>query len=170
MSNSNYQSEHGRVLRKFIIMAKKTNRKGSYSASKKTVSSESHSTDGKKVVWCFDMIDRSGKFAFDLEREEFQHKEFMQKMVDYSSMTWSEVKRQTHDNGKSKHHFLSEDSLSKEALVRMQSRQLGEYSDSIFSFALQNKLRIVGIREDEHFHVLWYDPEHEICPSKKKNT
>ena len=37
------------------------------------------------------MIDRSGKFAFDLEREEFQHKEFMQKMVDYSSMTWSEV-------------------------------------------------------------------------------
>jgi hypothetical protein len=116
------------------------------------------------------MIDRSGKFAFDLEREEFQHKEFMQKMVDYSSMTWSEVKRQTHDNGKSKHHFLSEDSLSKEALERMQSRQLGEYSDSIFSFALQNKLRIVGIREDEHFHVLWYDPEHEICPSKKKNT
>lgn len=151
-------------------MAKKTNRKGSFSAVKKTVSSEPYSTDGMNVVWCFDMIDRSGKYAFDLERKEFQHKAFMQKMIDYSNMTWNDIKRQTHDNGKSKHHFLSIDILSKEAIDRIKERNLEDYADSIFSFALQNKLRIVGIRKDEHFHILWYDPEHEICPSRKKHT
>lgn len=40
----------------------------------------------------------------------------------------------------------------------------------IFSFALQNRLRIVGIRENEYVHVLWRDPDNEICPSKKHHT
>lgn len=151
-------------------MAKKTNRKGISSITKRTISDTSYSSDGEKIVWCFDMIDRSGRFAFDLEREEFQHKNFLQKMIAYSNMTWSDVKKQTHDDGKSKHHFLSIDSLSKEAIDRIKFKKLQEYSDSIFSFAFQNKLRIVGIRINECFHVLWYDSEHEICPSKKKNT
>lgn len=78
--------------------------------------------------------------------------------------------RQTHDKGKPKHHFLSAESLSKEAAGRFEAMQLEEYSDAIFSFALQNKLRIIGIRANEHFYVLWYDPEHEVCLSKKKHT
>lgn len=85
-------------------------------------------------------------------------------------MTWTEVKKQTHDDGKSKHHFLSPQFLSPEAAERLKAKQLEEYSDSIFSFALDNKLRLVGIRKNEDFHVLWYDPEHEVCPSKKKHT
>ena len=122
---------------------------------------EKESVDFVIIVW---------HFAFDLEREEFQHKNFLQKMIAYSNMTWSDVKKQTHDDGKSKHHFLSIDSLSKETIDRIKFKKLQEYSDSIFSFAFQNKLRIVGIRINECFHVLWYDSEHEICPSKKKNT
>lgn len=151
-------------------MAKKTNRNGLYSASKKTVCGQSHSTDGMKVVWCFDMIDRAGKFAFNLEQKNFQHKEFLSKVIDYSSMTWNDIKKQTHDDGKSKHHFLSVDKLSKQAIERIRLRKLEEFTDSLFSFALQNKWRIVGIRENEYFHVLWHDPYHEICPSKKKHT
>ena len=85
-------------------------------------------------------------------------------------MTWDEIKKQTHDKGKSKHHLLSIDSLSKDAFERLKAKQLEEESDSIFSFALQNKLRVVGIREGRYFHVIWYDPEHKICPATKKNT
>ena len=116
------------------------------------------------------MIDRSGKFAFDLNRNDFKYKAFLEKLIDYSSMTWADVKKQTHDENSSKHHFLSLASLSPEAVERLKAKQLEEYSDSIFSFALDNKLRLVGIRKNEDFHVLWYDPEHEVCPSKKKHT
>ena len=118
----------------------------------------------------FDKIDRSGNYAFDVNREDFDHKEVLGKMVDYSSMTWGEVKRQTHDDGKSKHHFLTPGSLSKGAVERLKAKDLEEFSDYIFSFALQNKIRIVGIRNGEKFHVLWYDPNHEICPSKMRHT
>lgn len=128
------------------------------------------STVGEKVIWRFDMIDRAGKFAFDLRRSDFMHCEVLEKMIAYSNMTWQEIERQTHDQGRSKHHFLSVESLSKEAIDRFRIMKLDEYSDSIFSFSLQNKLRVVGIRENEHFHVLWYDPGHEVCPSKKKHT
>lgn len=128
------------------------------------------STDGEKIIWMSDKIDRSGNYAFNINRADFDHKEVLGKIVDYSSMTWGEVKRQTHDDGKSKHHFLTPGSLSKEAVERLKAKDLEEFSDYIFSFALQNKIRIIGIRNGEKFHVLWYDPDHEICPSKKRRT
>ncbi len=133
---------------------KTTKREKTTASSKRTVKEQGYSTDGKKVIWLFDMIDRSGKFAFDLKRVDFLHREVMEKMIDYSNMTWADVKGQTHDQGKSKHHLLSIDMLSKDAFDRFMAKRLDGYEDSIFSFALQNRLRIVGIRENEHFHVL----------------
>ena len=151
-------------------MARKTNQNGNFSATKKTIKPVSYSTDGEKIVWMFDKIDRNGSFAFDIHRSDFRSDIIMEKLIDYSSMTWDEIKKQTHDKGKSKHHLLSIDSLSKDAFERLKAKQLEEESDSIFSFALQNKLRVVGIREGRYFHVIWYDPEHRICPATKKNT
>lgn len=135
---------------------------------KRTGREQGSSTDSKNIVWVFDKIDLSGKFAFDLNRQDFKHKEILGKQIEYNGMTWIEAKQQTHDRtGKSKHHYLAEGTLSKEAADRLKARHLENYSDSIFSFALQNKLRVVGYRENEFFHVLWYDPGHEICPSTK---
>ena len=88
-------------------MAKRTNQGGKIKNDKKTVKSQTYSSDGEKVIWRFDKIDRTGKFAFDLSRTEFKHKLFMEKMISYNGMTWTEVKKQTHDDNKSKHHFLS---------------------------------------------------------------
>ena len=34
------------------------------------------------------------------------------------------------------------------------------------SFAFNNKLRIIGLRQGDYFYVLWYDPEHEVYPVK----
>lgn len=118
--------------------------------------------------YSFDKLDMDGKFSFDLSRKDFDHKEIFEKIIAYSNLTWAEIKRQTHDNGKSKHHYLSLDTLSKLALDRIDKMNLQAYQDSIFSFALQNKLRVIGIRDEEKFHVVWYDPYHDFCPSKKK--
>ncbi len=127
----------------------------------------SYSSDGANIIWTFDRIDRDGPFAFDLSRPDFNHKEVLTKIVEYSSMTWSDVKSQTHDRGKSKHHFLNVDSLSNEARERVTNKLAEEEYDQIFSFAFQNKLRVVGIRVNEVFHIIWYDPEHKFCPSSK---
>lgn len=134
----------------------------------KNIVKSNESSEGLKVVWLFDKIDKNGPFAFSPSRTDFLHKEILDKLIAYSSMTWREIRLQTHDNGKSKHHFLNDISkFSKDAQERFKQMNLEEYSDSIFSFALTNKLRVVGLRDREFFHVLWYDPEHNIYPSNK---
>ena len=150
------------------LMAKRT-RKGYQGPGHKTTVMTVDSSENSKVIWLFDRIDRAGPFAFDTNRPDFQHKEFLDKMISYSSMTWREVRMQTHDGGRSKHHFLSDtDRFSREARERIAEMNLGEETDRIFSFALQNRLRIVGLRERELFHVLWYDPEHRVYPSERR--
>ena len=141
--------------------------KGAYQeASKRTVRPES-GYENSKVILCFDRIDRNGPFAFDINRPDFSPHEILEKIISYSSMTWREIRSQTHDNGKSKHHFLNDtDNFSGEARARISAMKLWDDTDRIFSFALQNKLRIIGLREKEFFHVLWYDPQHEVYPSR----
>ena len=131
----------------------------------KQVSSPKYSTDNEKIIWRFDRLDKDGPFAFDLLRKDFKHQEVLGKIIEYSNMTWDSVKKQTHDK-KSKHHYL-ESGFSASALQRIKVKLSEDEQDSIFSFALQNKLRLIGIREQEKFHVIWYDPEHQFCPSKK---
>lgn len=151
-------------------MAKRETKRKAEKRQKKTVINPIKNADTECPVWIFDKIDRAGKFAFDTNRSEFQHKEVLDKIIDYSTMTWAEIKRQTHDNGKSKHHIISPEQLSKEARERLKAKQLDEFSDAMFSFALQNKLRIIGIRMGAQFLAIWYDPQHEFCPSKLKHT
>jgi hypothetical protein len=149
-------------------MGKKTVAKKPVASKKVLV--EKVSTNDCKIIWKFDLLDLSGRFAFNLNRIDFNSKEVLEKIIHFSNMTWREVLFATHDAGKSKHHLLDPSSLSKEAIERLEAKHLEEASDSIFSFALQNKLRIIGIRDGEFFHVVWYDPNHEFCPSHKRNT
>ena len=121
-------------------------------------------------VWTFKNLDTDGKFAFNPNREDFDVTDFLNKMIRYSNMTWNEITRHTHDNGKSKHHFLSEDSLSESAIERIKKKHFEDRTDSIFSFALNNKVRIIGLRDGVEFQVIWYDANHEFAISSKKHT
>lgn len=127
-----------------------------------------NSSDNKCPIWIFTEIDRSGEYAFDVRRIGDKSSLVLEKMISYSSMTWRDIMNQTHDDNRSKNHFLAPESISTAAIKRLEAKHLEDYSDNIFSFALTNKIRIVGIRDNEIFKVLWYDPNHEICPSMKK--
>lgn len=126
--------------------------------------------DGEKPKWSFAKIDRGGPYAFSLWEDGFDCKDFLDKLVSYSSMTWGEIKTQTHDSGKSKHHYLNYDGLSDEARDRVDRFYPDDDRDAIFSFAFDNLWRIVGFRYDEAFYIIWSDPLHEVFPSKKKHT
>lgn len=122
-------------------------------------------------IFHFNKIDRNGPFAFAPCRDYFKSDDFLSKIIDYSKMKWGEIDRQTHDAGKSKHHFLNNaDALSKAAKKRLAELDLDEEIDSLYSFAFDNTLRIVGLRYEKDFFILWYDCNHEVCPSKKKHT
>lgn len=130
--------------------------------------------NNEKVIWVFDNIDRDGKFAFDLNQIEKDKnlKKIFNFLLSYSTMTWQDVFKQTHDDGRSKHHNLlnGDDRLSNEAQERIDFKRKDQDIEGLFSFALENKLRIIGFREKEFFRVTWYDPNHEFYISKKKHT
>ncbi|MEU4388919.1 hypothetical protein [Promicromonospora sp. NPDC023805] len=42
--------------------------------------------------------------------------------------------------------------------------------DSVVRLACGGKPRLYGFLREHVFHVLWWDPEHLICPSKLKHT
>lgn len=77
-------------------MAKKTKGKGSN--SKKTTKISSN-TDSMSVIWQYDAIARDGRFAFDLSKIEKDKniRTILEKEISYNSLTWHEIKQQTHD-------------------------------------------------------------------------
>ena len=152
-------------------MAKKKEINAKFLKSGKRCNPDSYSSDNHRPIWVFDKLDKNGSFRFDISSEDFGHKDFLDKMILYSNMTWAEIKRQTHDANKSKHHFLQLEKLSEEALERVRFYEYDKiYPNSLFSFALNNLTRVIGIRTDEFFHIVWYDKYHKFCPSKLKHT
>mgnify|MGYP000062657397 CR=1 FL=1 len=124
--------------------------------------------NNRRPIWRFDLLDRDGLFSFDISRKDFDIKLVFEKLIDYGNMSWFEIIKQTHDaKNKTKHHFLEYSSLSKEAIERIRIKKFEEHTDEIFSFALNNKVRIIGLRFNDEFHIVWYDPKHEFCPSSK---
>ena len=152
-------------------MSKKPKQKVSKNQRVKSITKPVDPTNSMCPVWGFEMIDRDGKFAFDLTRNDLNPKFLLDKLIGYSSMTWQEITRHTHDGGKSKHHRLEDlDRLSKAARERIERKNLSLELDALFSFALDNVKRLIGIRQGAVFQVIWYDANHEFAPSEKKHT
>lgn len=65
------------------------------------------------------------------------------------------------------HHHQSVDSLDRPYRERIQEK---EDCEKVFRFRLSGKSRLWGFRSGHEFRVLWFDPDHEVYPVKKKHT
>lgn len=84
-------------------------------------------------------------------------------------MTWQEILSASKSHGQgSKSHEIEVSSLTKSAQKRLEELKI--YEDTLTSIRINAKVRLWGIREESVFYILWYDKEHEICNSMKKNT
>lgn len=121
----------------------------------------------KHPVWRFEKVDSGGKW--DLYSSDILA-DILKKLVDFERMTWAEIQRQTHNDNRSSNHYISFEKMSQNAKDRFSELRLNEFSDNIFSLRLKSKERMFGILTDGIFYILWYDKNHEICPSTLKNT
>ena len=110
--------------------------------------------------------------AMDIEWEEFgwgkasEHelKNIIQpKLRDFESMTWNDI------TAPDKSHNVEKWKLIKEARDRLIKLQLDDI-DELYSLRLGGKRRIWGIRAANFLKIIWWDPNHLICPSSKRNT
>ncbi len=113
-----------------------------------------------KPSWRFSTVDKSGPFAWPIGSEE--ELEIVGKLHHFDSMHWSKIEG-------SDHHSIKLDELSREAKKRLQEINQDDV-DEVFSFHLQGKPRIICIRDRHIAKLLWFDKDHKVCLSQKKNT
>ena len=111
-----------------------------------------------KPSWRFSTVDKHGAFAWPKGQEEELN--ILSKLHNFDSMKWNEIEGNDH-------HYLSPEKLSKVAKNRLVEIHKDDLVDLLFSFHLNGLSRIICIREKNVGNLLWYDPNHEVCPSKK---
>jgi len=88
------------------------------------------------------------------------------RMKDLEAMSANEVFK----GGKiGKDENVAEDSPNRDAQKRARAEYPNDY-ERIARIAVQGKERLWGLRFENEFHVIWWDPEHEVWPSQKKHT
>lgn len=141
--------------------------KGAEQRHGKRVTKPAFSTDGKRILFDFGSVDVEGLFRFIPSRDDFEAAKILSAVLDFSRQTWAELRKATHNDGKSKHHFLDAGSISAEGKDRIKALQLDDFTDAIFSLRINGRMRIIGIREGEKLIVKWYDPQHQFSHSNR---
>lgn len=119
-------------------------------------------TDEETVLWCFDIFDENGWCE---DREE--HCVFCavaERMKTYGRLTWHKIETEYRI-----FHRIPRSALVPEAKRRLAELKM-EDIDELGRLKLNGRPRLWGIRRGRVFNVLWYDPEHVVCPSPKKHT
>lgn len=92
--------------------------------------------------------------------------EIYSKIRHFETTSWHVIEKELFGNRKrkTKHHSISVSKIIPEAQKRLEKLKRDDI-DELFSIRLNGKLRIWGIRKYAYFQVLWFDFNHEICPS-----
>lgn len=124
---------------------------------------EDPDTNQRKIRFVFDMVDHDGLWAPHLP-EQSLIQELFERFAELEGMTWGEAQRAP--------DFFKTEDIGGCPNTAVQKRLMEEYQglDSLGRFRVGGKKRLWGVRDAHEFHVIWWDPEHEVWPSKKKHT
>lgn len=89
--------------------------------------------------------------------------------------TWAEIEsmRTGGKDRHKKHHDQEVDAppFDPQAVKDLEKAKLGqEFGETMFRFRLGGEKRLWGFRDQAIFHVVWWDPDHEVCRSEKRHT
>ncbi len=88
------------------------------------------------------------------------------RLSNFESMTWSEILVQ----GRKQHHTVKLHKLSNAARQRLEEIFGAIDVDFLVSLSLGSVERIWGVLDGRVLQVLWWDPGHQVYPSKLKHT
>lgn len=132
----------------------------------------STNTSRERPVFCFQYADRATPHPWRFTGDS-HGAELINRFCEFAALTWGDIERQR-TGGKSrhrKHHGIEVSSLVPDAQSDLMKRQLTErFGDSIFRFRFGGEQRLWGFRSGATFHVVWWDPDHEVCKNEKRHT
>ena len=141
---------------------KRPRRKGEPKGGRKPTAPPITSTQNVKLVWKVSRIDASGKWGWQQITCPYFLSNIWEKMHNFETMTWAEILG-------SEHHRIPISNIIRPAQKRLE--ELGhDDAETLVSFRITGRQRIWAIRSDEKAFLLWWDPEHEICPAYLRYT
>jgi len=117
-----------------------------------------------KPAWRINMLELCDPFGWHV-LDEAKLREIRQKLAHFESMTLNEIFVVNRANN----HPVKLADLCPEARERLWKLNL-EDTEVIHSLRLSGTERVWGIRELNVLNLLWWDPDHLICPAPLKNT
>lgn len=117
----------------------------------------------KRISWHIRIIDRRGPFGWEKVGATTLWEGVFPKLSSFEGLTWQEIFR--HE----KNHPIKKNELSREAKKRLSEIEQDDI-DGLISLGITKVKRILGIQDRNILKVLWWDPKHQACLSKKKHT
>lgn len=119
---------------------------------------------GRTVVWRFHGLDQDGRWSI----ANVEGSKLVEVLVKLGSFEQQTIRELFYDGEEPGKHYDVED-LPKDSHDRLV--QLGREDETkIARLRLTGAQRLYGFLREHVFHVLWWDPQHEVYPSKKRNT
>jgi hypothetical protein len=113
-------------------------------------------------VWRVEHLESEGPWDWQcLDRNSFFF-DILPKIQNFERMFWRDILNRNN-------HEISVSQISKEAQKRLAELNLDDV-DTLVSLRLTGTQRIWGIRVENIFKVLWWDPQHQVYPSLLKHT
>lgn len=131
----------------------------------------------RSLTWCRSKADVDGAWTWGQLRQ-WTDDEWTQGIEGFfnglGQVTWANIMNDHKvpaRDGKlvPKHHHQDVEPFCGEAIERWIERELELWPTS-FRFRVAAKRRLYGIRNGSHFHLVWWDRTHDICPVEPSNT
>ncbi|CAN0601951.1 unnamed protein product [Ectocarpus sp. 12 AP-2014] len=126
------------------------------------VSSPPPHFQGSVLSWRFNAVDKGGPFAWSAIPDSQTHQKIVERLANFETMSESNL-------AQAGCHAIELHKLCEEAQKRLTELKLDDLDD-IYSFRIRGEPRVFGVVRQNYVRVLWYDPNHKVCPSVKKNT
>ncbi len=117
-----------------------------------------------RPCWVLETFDVDGPWGkCNFEKDQFWN-DILPKLRGFETQTWGEI---LYD--KKRNHSVLTSQIAPEAQKRLLEITMDD-NDELFRFRLNGEQRLWGIREQNVFKILWWDPRHKVYPSQKKHT
>lgn len=122
---------------------------------------EKESERNRKISWQFSIMDIKAKWTTKDIEKDFFWKSMFGKIKSYESQTLAEFNMPLHN------HRIPKSNICTEARNRLIEINQDDV-DELYSIDFNSSKRLWGILDGTVYKILWWDPNHEICLSKKR--
>lgn len=117
---------------------------------------------GAPLSWRFSHHDKEGPFAWPKIYESGDLQQVVERLAAVEGL-------KEEDLGAAGSHPIELHKLCKDARDRLTHLSHDDL-DTVFSLRVTGEKRVICIHHGNIMRVLWFDPDHQVCPSHKKHT